>query len=112
MLRLEGPMHAGPASTGVGAVHQVVVDERAGLQPLERGRGRDDSRLVRCAARNEPTGVAELGAESLAAGDERDRCVGEALEVGAEVGEERTLRLDEGFEGVINTRPEFGIIGT
>ena len=47
-------------------VHHVVVDERAGLQQLQRGRGGEDRRVV-AAAGAAPAPVAEGGAQPLAA---------------------------------------------
>jgi hypothetical protein len=42
------------ARAGVAAVHDVVVDERAGLEQLERGRRRDDRLAVLAAAPRKP----------------------------------------------------------
>ena len=50
--RLEGPVRGRPSAAGVGGVHVVVVDQRAGVQQLERGRGPDQrARRVRRIAR-------------------------------------------------------------
>ena len=42
--RLEGPVGGGPAAPGVGGVHVVVVDQRAGVQQLQRARPRGPAR--------------------------------------------------------------------
>lgn len=88
-------MHAGAAASGVRTVHEVVVHQRACLQPLESGGRCHDARLVGIAAGHEPTGVAELGAQALAAGDEGDRGVREVIEIRSELGEDQALAVDE-----------------
>ena len=82
VARLEVAVDAGPSAAGVGAVHQVVVHQGAALEPLERGGGGDDARVVGIAAGDEPAGEAELRPQPLAPGDEVDGRVDEVAEVG------------------------------
>ena len=46
VLGLEGAVRRRPAAAGVGGVHEVVVDQRAGVQELERRAGADQGVLV------------------------------------------------------------------
>ena len=68
---LERPVRRGAAAPGVGGVHEVVVDQRAGVQQLERGAGPEQRRLVvRPTARHGAEApVAERRAEPLAPAD-------------------------------------------
>jgi hypothetical protein len=56
------------APSGVGAVHDVVVDEGEGVEQLEGGTGIDDPRIVGVAARANEGPVAERGPQALAPG--------------------------------------------
>jgi hypothetical protein len=57
----------GLAPAGVRAVHDVVVDQREGMEQLERGSSVDDAGVERVAARADEAPVAEGGSEALAA---------------------------------------------
>ncbi|GFJ88657.1 hypothetical protein Prum_022990 [Phytohabitans rumicis] len=66
MAGREAPVHRRLAAPGVGAVHEVVVDQRAGLHQLQGGDGRDHS--VRVGAAGSPVApVRERGPQPLAA---------------------------------------------
>ena len=79
-------VNAGPASARVGFVHQIVVDQCAGLKPF-KGRGRlKQSRVVRLAPGNEPTGMTEQGSKQLAAVCELERGIGQLGGIGIELG--------------------------
>jgi hypothetical protein len=72
-----------PPAPAVGAVHDVVVDQRADVQQLERGRGRDDLRTVRGTGRAVAP-VAERGAQQLAADGEVGQHPHRARELGTQ----------------------------
>src|SRR5215472_3255929 len=73
VARLELPVHGGLAPPGIAGVHEVVVDQRTGVQQLQGRGGIDDLRAVRPAGPAPPP-VAERGAQPLAAGQQpRDR---------------------------------------
>jgi len=57
------------ATSGVAAVHHVVVDKRARVQQLECGSGGNDLRTVP-AARSSPAPVAERGPQPFATGEQ------------------------------------------
>ena len=46
VLGLEPPVRGRPPATGVGGVHEVVVDQRARVQQLQRRAGADEGVLV------------------------------------------------------------------
>ena len=71
--RLELPVQRGLAPPGVAGVHEIVVDQRTGMQQFQGRRGSDDLRAVR-PARTAPAPVAERGPQPLAPGQQaRDR---------------------------------------
>ena len=60
-------VHRRVPASHVGAVHDVVVHEREGVQQLERGADVDDHGIVGIATRADERPVAERGPEPLAA---------------------------------------------
>ncbi len=99
--RREAPVRRGHAATRVAAVHDVVVDERAGLQQLERGR-RGHRLLAVGAAGAAPAPVGERRAQALAAAQEVGERLGERREVGADVVEDRHLLREEVVEALLH----------
>jgi hypothetical protein len=98
--RLEPAVHGRLAAAGVRAVHQVVVDQRAGLHQLERRDGRHDLVGVGAAGPAEAP-VGERGPQPLAAlehevverlGDGGQRRI-DADQAGTLLGEEHGQRL-------------------
>ncbi|MEJ1230261.1 MAG: hypothetical protein WDM88_06040 [Galbitalea sp.] len=84
MQGLEAPVGGGHAATQVGAIHDVVVHERRGVEQFEPGRHVDDAREVPrwlalleriepVSARPDrvPAPVSEQGAEPLAPAQKR-----------------------------------------
>ncbi|GAB2559671.1 hypothetical protein GCM10027033_15900 [Leucobacter ruminantium] len=75
-------MHGGAAATGVGAVDDIVVDQRSGVEELERARRVEHGLQLCVDIAREIEGAyravaerRELGAEALSASQESERLV-------------------------------------
>ncbi|CAB4727934.1 unannotated protein [freshwater metagenome] len=87
------------AAPGVAGIHQVVVDQGAGVQQLERGTGPDQGRHVRgCRVDREVAPVAERRPETLAAGHESAGLGEQPRRVGTQRLEPECLAVQEGLE--------------
>ena len=94
-------MCRGHASSGVAAIHDVVMDEGARLEQLE-GRGSGDRLLAVGAASAAPPPVGERWPQSLAASAQVDDGLGKRGEVGADLVEKRNLGVEEVIEPLLN----------
>ena len=82
----EGPVHGRLAAAGLAVVHDVVVDERGGLEELHRG-GEGDRTLVVVAPGGAPAPVGEPGPQPLAALQEGAHGAGQVGDIGPHLGE-------------------------
>ena len=87
----EPAVHGRRAAAGVRAVHDVVVDQRAGLQQLQRGGGAHHRVAVR-AAGAAPAPVAERRPQPLAAGQQGAGRLDHGARLGADAAEPDGLR--------------------
>ena len=109
VLGLERAVGRGPAAPGVGGVHEVVVDERAGVQHLQGGARPGQRRVVVDRRPDGPVApVAEGRPEPLAPADRRT-CLGDqATGVGTERGELGRLLVEEGIQHLLDPVAEVG----
>ena len=101
VLLLEGPVGRGVATAGVGGVHQVVVDQRAGVEQLQGAAGADECVVVPGRGRAGDGVVAppaEGGPQPLAAGDAGARVGHQTVGVGPQLAQPRGLLVDEADE--------------
>jgi hypothetical protein len=94
LQRLEPAMGSRRTPPYVGGVHHVVVDQRADVQHLQAGRGRQD-RLRRIAAGGPETPVAEGRAEPLAAAGRVPRRLDLLGQLRADRGQSLLLQVEE-----------------
>ena len=95
----EPAVHRRLAAPGVGAVHQVVVDQRAGLHQLQRADGGDDAVVVGAAGapvapvrERRPQPLAAASTNSPAASHQREQVAGSDRPVAALAVQHRVQR--------------------
>lgn len=92
-------------AAGVRAVHDVIVGERAALEPFQCSGRMVEPQVVRISTADEPPAAAEQRAQPLAVGDEVDRGPGELGQVRMDVLELTELPGGELIEGRVDPRP-------
>jgi hypothetical protein len=101
----ERTVSGGHTPAGVAAVHDVVVEQRGGLEELHRRR-QPDQRVGVGAAGRAVAPVEEARAQPLAAGDEALDGVDERAELVADRGEDGSLHLHLGVHGRLDPRSQ------
>ena len=108
---LEAAVHAGHPAAGVRAVQDVVVDQRRGLEQLERRARLGDAGVLRLATGRPPAEPGQDGAQALAArGQVRDRVHegrGQRVDVPGEV----PVLRQQAVEGVGDGGAEAVLVG-
>ena len=110
MQTLELPVRGGVATTGVRAVHHVVVDQRAGVQQLETGGGREHGVerglvVLRSGGGHVPP-RAEGRPQALAAGQQPGGEGEQRAEVGLQVAQRIRLQQEEAADPIVDRRPK------